>query len=126
MGLVSGFQNSLNLWCLWWLETYLICSPQIKDTGEYFWYLFILMYLSVCMYAHYKHAEARWHQKKAVISYHCGCWESNLGFLQEQQVLSTAEPSLQHPPPLKDVLSESFSYELYCAVIYGHTNRGED
>lgn len=29
-------------------------------------------------------------------------------------------------PSLKDVLSESFSYELYCAVIYGHTNRGED
>jgi hypothetical protein len=27
----------------------------------------------------------------------CGCWELNLGPLEEQRVLSTAEPSLQSP-----------------------------
>jgi hypothetical protein len=30
-----------------------------------------------------------------VVSHHCGCWELVLGSLQEQQVLSTAKPSLQ-------------------------------
>lgn len=29
-----------------------------------------------------------------------GCWEWNLGLLQEHQVFSNAEPSLQPPPPL--------------------------
>jgi hypothetical protein len=29
----------------------------------------------------------------------CGCWELNSGPLEEQLVLLTAKPSLQHPPP---------------------------
>lgn len=33
----------------------------------------------------------------------CGCWESNPGSLKEQQVLLTAEPSLQ---PLGHILHE--------------------
>jgi hypothetical protein len=30
-----------------------------------------------------------------VVSHHCGCWELNLGRVEEQSVLLTAEPSFQ-------------------------------
>ena len=36
----------------------------------------------------------------------CGCWELNLGPLEEQSVLLTTEPSLQ--PPTVAVLSTKF------------------
>ena len=41
-----------------------------------------------------------------------GCWEVNAGSLEEQQVLSAAEPSLQSPPLL-------FETESYYVALDG-------
>jgi hypothetical protein len=40
----------------------------------------------------------------------CGCWDLNLGPLEEQSVLLTAEPSHQPPPLLFFQLSENSSF----------------
>lgn len=53
-----------------------------------------------------------------VVSLLCGCWESNPGPLQEQQVLLIPEPTLQ----LQQSFKENFHKELVlspepCAVL---------
>jgi hypothetical protein len=57
----------------------------------------------------------------------CGCWELNTGSLEEQSVLSTAEPSLQ--PPRRTNFSQkdpicflnscppNFLKHYYCFVV---------
>lgn len=45
----------------------------------------------------------------------CGCWESNLGLLEEQQVLLTTRPSVQHPPHFSYILTIRGSH---CSLKY--------
>lgn len=45
----------------------------------------------------------------------CGCWESNLGLLEEQQVLLTAKPFLQSLPT--KILRNYFDYFSLCARV---------
>ena len=63
------------------------------------------MCLPPCMYVHRMHAWCLWKKEEAIKATRtgdtdgceppCGCWEMNLGPLQEPQVLLTAEPFLQ-------------------------------
>lgn len=45
----------------------------------------------------------------------CGCWESNLGLLEEQPVPSAAEPSLQHhTADCFNICGMSHPFYLFC------------
>jgi hypothetical protein len=58
----------------------------------------------------------------------CGCWESNPRLLEEQQVLLTAEPSLQ--PHILVLLKKFlkiiylFNVYEYTVAVFRHTRRG--
>jgi hypothetical protein len=58
-------------------------------------------------------------QLQVVVSYHVGTWNQNLGPLQEQQVLSTTEPSLQPQLlSLKQTKQNNFQNESQSLEMY--------
>ncbi|KAL6092169.1 hypothetical protein STEG23_018629, partial [Scotinomys teguina] len=68
--------------------------------------IFINFYANVCDLRRQKRASDPM-ESQMVVKLQCGCWESNTGPPQEQQVLFTAEPSLR---PRVTFFSFSFSY----------------